>query len=143
MKYQIWSDGSCLGNPGPGGAGFIIRDELGSEIEQYFHEPQTTNNRMELTSAILAISSLPAGSEIELITDSNYVGLGITEWMKNWKAKNWKTANKKEVKNKDLWQLFDSLQGSYTITFTWVKGHSSDPMNDRVDALAKKGSYNQ
>ena len=139
-NYKIWSDGSCLGNPGPGGTGYIILDlDTNEYTESSSYEPQTTNNRMELSAAILAMSSIAEPSNIELITDSNYVGKGLTEWMPKWKKSNWKSGT---VKNLDLWQLLDALTTNHTITFTWVKGHSNDPMNDRVDALAYKAALN-
>jgi len=139
-SYKIWSDGSCLGNPGPGGTGYIILDLSTNEyIENSTSEPLTTNNRMELSAAILALSSIEEPSNIELITDSNYVGKGITEWMPNWKKNNWK-GKSGPIKNLDLWQLMDSISSIHNITFTWVKGHSLDVMNDKVDKLAYRAA---
>jgi len=136
-SYKIWSDGSCLGNPGPGGTGFIILD-LETQVYTEFSSSEyaTTNNRMELSAAILALSTINEPSNIELITDSNYVGKGITEWITNWKANNWRTKSG-PVKNKDLWELFDELVSTHNLTFTWVKGHNNDVINEKVDGLAK------
>lgn len=140
-KYYIWSDGACKGNPGPGGIGYLIRDEFGNEQVAGIHEPDTTNNRMELTAAILAIAAITEPAHIVLTTDSNYVKQGITEWIHNWKKKNWKTAQGKPVKNQDLWVILDQLVQNHTMEWCWVKGHSKDPENDRVDKLASDACY--
>jgi len=137
-KIQIYSDGACRGNPGPGGWGvLLIYNDTEKEI--YGGELETTNNRMELTAVIMGIESLTSPSEIAITTDSKYVMDGITEWMKGWKKRNWKTASKKPVKNKDLWQRLDRACSIHTIEWYWVKGHSGHQENERVDLLANKG----
>jgi ribonuclease HI len=134
----IYTDGACRGNPGRGGWGAILlsgdrRKELwGSEAE-------TTNNRMELMAAIRALEALKHRSRVELYTDSQYVRLGITEWIANWKKRGWTTAGRAPVKNRDLWQRLDELVGEHEVEWYWVKGHSGDPLNERADALANRG----
>ena len=137
-KIQIYSDGACRGNPGPGGGGVLLIYN-GTEKEIYGGELETTNNRMELTAVIMGIESLTSPCEIAITTDSKYVMDGITEWMKGWKKRNWKTASKKPVKNKDLWQRLDRACSIHTIEWHWVKGHSGHQENERVDLLANKG----
>ena len=132
---EIFTDGGCRGNPGPGGWGAILRYNK-SEKELYGAEPQTTNNRMELTAAIKALEILNRSCSVRLTTDSEYVKNGITQWMKSWKLKNWKTANKKPVKNIDLWQQLDRVSSKHEIEWCWVKGHSGHDENERADALA-------
>lgn len=139
--YYIFTDGACKGNPGPGGIGYIIRAPDGCETEFSAHEPHTTNNRMELTAAILGLAAITEPSHITITTDSQYVKNGITQWIHGWKKKNWKTAQGKPVKNQDLWVALDSVIQQHTITWCWVKGHSDDLMNDRVDKLASDACY--
>lgn len=132
---EIYTDGACSGNPGPGGWGAIMRYN-GHEKELSGGEAETTNNRMELTAVIKALEALKKASRVEIYTDSQYVQKGITEWIEGWKARNWKNAAKKPVKNKDLWQELDELQQQHDISFHWVKGHAGHPENERADALA-------
>ena len=134
-KYVAYSDGACRGNPGPGGWGALLQGELG-ERELSGFEPATTNNRMELMGAIAVLEALAPGAEVELHTDSQYVKLGITEWISNWKRRGWRTADKKPVKNQDLWQRLDAAAHRHKVDWRWVKGHSGHPENERVDALA-------
>ncbi len=137
-SIHIYTDGACSGNPGPGGWGVLILNGEASE-ELCGGEAETTNNRMEMTAAIQALSHLPTGSAITLHTDSTYVMKGITEWIKGWKAKGWKNSQKKPVKNKDLWVELDELANRHKITWKWVKGHAGDPGNEKADELANKG----
>ncbi|MEX2354002.1 MAG: ribonuclease HI [Gammaproteobacteria bacterium] len=132
---EIFTDGACRGNPGPGGWGAILRYQ-DTEKELFGAEAETTNNRMELMAAIKALESLRRHCRVRLTTDSNYVKNGITEWMHSWKRKNWMTAGKKPVKNIDLWQALDQACASHDIEWCWVKGHSGHKENDRADALA-------
>lgn len=134
---EIFTDGACRGNPGPGGWGALLRFN-GNEKEIKGAEWETTNNRMELTAAIRAIESLNANRRwnVCLTTDSVYVKNGITEWMSGWKRRNWKTAGKKPVKNVDLWQQLDRASALHDIEWRWIKGHSGHEENDRADALA-------
>jgi len=132
---KIFTDGACRGNPGPGGWGVLLQYN-GNEKELRGAEPQTTNNRMELTAAIMGVEALKRPCKITLTTDSQYVKHGITEWLKDWKLRGWKTANKKQVKNVDLWQRLDAAVAQHDITWEWVRGHSGHPENDRVDQLA-------
>jgi len=132
----IYTDGACSGNPGPGGWGAIITCS-GVEKELSGKDPATTNNRMELMAAIMALNALTESCSVTLYTDSRYVMDGITKWMKNWKIKNWRTADNKPVKNIDLWQQLDAAAAVHKIDWQWVKGHSNHPMNDRADALAR------
>ena len=135
---EIYTDGACSGNPGPGGWGVLMLWN-GHEKELYGGEAETTNNRMEMMAVIKALEALKKSSEVTLYTDSKYVLQGITEWLPGWKAKNWKTASKKPVKNQDLWQEIDSLTQEHTVDFVWVKGHDGNPGNERADALARQG----
>ena len=136
--YEIFTDGACSGNPGPGGWGALINGPDG-ENELTGGEPATTNNRMELLAAIEALKSLPDGSTVTLTTDSIYVKDGITSWIKNWKARGWKTAAKKPVKNVDLWQNLDAECARHQVDWQWVKGHAGHPGNERADELARQG----
>lgn len=139
MKHvEIYTDGACSGNPGPGGWGAILRSGA-HEKELFGGEKETTNNRMEMMAVIEALSALKQKSRVDLYTDSKYVMDGITQWMPGWKAKGWKTANKKPVKNQDLWQRIDSLVQAHEVTFHWVKGHAGHPENERADELARSG----
>ena len=135
---EIWTDGACSGNPGPGGWGAILTYR-GHEKELKGGAAETTNNRMELQAAIEALSALTRRSDVTLHTDSVYVKDGITKWMPNWKMRGWKTADKKPVKNKDLWEALDAQILNHDVTWRWVKGHAGDPMNERADALARAG----
>jgi ribonuclease HI len=140
-KITIYTDGACKGNPGPGGWGVILRSAGQVEKELFGGEALTTNNRMEMTAVIEALSALKRPCDIALYVDSKYVLQGITEWLPGWKAKGWKTAAKQPVKNVDLWQKLDALvnTGGHTIEWCWVKGHAGDPGNERADALANRG----
>ena len=134
-KVEIYTDGGCRGNPGPGGWGVLLR--MGEhEKELYGFDADTTNNRMELMAAIQGLEALTRPSEVVLTTDSQYVRQGITEWIHGWKKKGWKTANKKPVKNKDLWQRLDTISNQHEVQWNWVKGHSGHTENERVDKLA-------
>ena len=136
---KIYTDGSCLENPGNGGWAAIIIINKEKKIISG-NQKNTTNNRMELLTPIEALKTLKINSEIEIITDSKYVKLGITEWINNWKKNGWKTANKKEVKNIELWKELDSLVENFNIKWSWVKGHSTDQLNNEVDLIAKKAA---
>jgi ribonuclease HI len=135
---RIYADGACKGNPGPGGWGAILRAG-GSEKEIFGGEPQTTNNRMELTAVIRALETLKHPSAVEVYTDSQYVQKGIGEWLHAWKRRGWRTADKKPVKNIDLWQELEHLAGKHRVTWHWVKGHAGHPENERADELANRG----
>ena len=134
---EIYTDGACRGNPGPGGWGALLSSGE-HEKELSGAEPQTTNNRMELTAVIRALEALKRPTEARIYTDSEYVRRGITEWVKNWKARGWKTADRKPVKNQDLWERLDALAAGHKIDWRWVKGHSGVPGNERVDRLANQ-----
>jgi ribonuclease HI len=138
QKIEIYTDGACRGNPGPGGWGALL---IAGRHRKTMHggEPETTNNRMELTAAIEALNALKRPSTVALHTDSKYVMHGITEWMHNWKKRGWKTANKKPVKNQDLWMALDEAIARHDITWKWVKGHDGDPGNEEADRLANLG----
>lgn len=135
---EIYTDGACRGNPGPGGWGAVLRYR-GHEKDLHGGEKDTTNNRMELMAAIRALESLSRPCKIRLTTDSQYVMKGVTEWMVNWKKRGWKTADKKPVKNVDLWQRLDQALAGHQVEWAWVKGHSGHPENERADALANRG----
>ncbi len=134
----IHTDGACKGNPGPGGWGAILQFG-GREKELWGGEPLTTNNRMELMAAIMALEALTRPCKVELHTDSTYVMKGISEWIRGWKARGWKTADKKPVKNDDLWKRLDAARARHEVSWRWVKGHSDHALNDRADALANRG----
>lgn len=135
---KIWTDGACSGNPGPGGWGaLLVSGEKRKEL--YAGEPNTTNNKMELTAAIEALNALKSPSKVTLHTDSTYVKDGLTKWIHGWKKNGWKTAAKKPVKNKELWQALDAACARHEITWKWVKGHAGDPGNERADELARLG----
>lgn len=135
---EIFTDGACRGNPGPGGWGALLR--AGShEKELWGGEAHTTNNRMEMTAVIESLKALKKPSDVILTTDSQYVRKGITEWIEGWKRKNWQTAARKPVKNADLWREIDALAALHTIDWRWVKGHSGHAENERVDDLANRG----
>ena len=134
-RVTIYTDGACSGNPGPGGwAALLIYN--GREKELSGGESLTTNNRMELTAAIMALEGLTRPCRVDLFTDSQYVRHGITEWLRNWKARGWRTADKKPVKNEDLWRRLDEARIRHEVVWHWVRGHADDPLNERVDALA-------
>ena len=135
---EIFTDGACRGNPGPGGWGVLLRFQ-GKEKTLYGGETGTTNNRMELMAAIIGLESLNEPCRVTLITDSKYVMHGITDWIENWKKRGWKTAAKKPVKNEDLWRRLDKARDQHEINWQWVKGHSGHRENELVDALAHKG----
>jgi ribonuclease HI len=135
---RIYTDGACRGNPGPGGWGAILEYD-GKEREMFGGDPATTNNRMELTAVIEALSALKRPSRVILHTDSQYVQKGITEWIQGWKARGWRTAAREPVKNDDLWRRLDEVVRSHRIDWVWVKGHAGHDGNERADALANKG----
>tara|TARA_B110000305_G_C18892104_1_gene382342 strand:+ start:60 stop:497 length:438 start_codon:yes stop_codon:yes gene_type:complete len=135
---NIYTDGACKGNPGPGGWGALII-EGDNKNEIFGGEANTTNNRMEILAVIMALKAINTISEITVFTDSTYVQKGISEWIDKWKINGWKTSNKKEVKNKDLWVQLDSLTAQLKINWVWVKGHSGHSENDRADYLANQG----
>ncbi|MCA9173767.1 MAG: ribonuclease HI [Planctomycetales bacterium] len=133
---ELYTDGACRGNPGPGGWAFILRHiRTGKEMEKSDGEPDTTNNRMELTAVIRGLEALKKPCWVELFTDSVYVGKGISEWMPKWKRNNWRRG-KEAVKNVDLWRRLDELLQVHRVKFTWVAGHSGHPENERCDELA-------
>ena len=134
----IYTDGACRGNPGPGGWGVLIEyGELSKQL--YGGDVSTTNNKMELTAAIMALKEIKEPCKINLYTDSKYVLQGIEEWIHNWKKRGWRGANKKPVKNIDLWKELDELRDKHNIKWNWVKGHSGDPGNETADMLANRG----
>jgi ribonuclease HI len=137
-SVEIFTDGACRGNPGPGGWGALLRS-AGNEKELFGGERETTNNRMELTAAIEGLKALKESCEVALTTDSEYVRKGITEWIHGWKKKGWKTAARKPVKNADLWQLLDDQAARHQVQWHWVKGHSGHRENEIADQLANKG----
>ena len=136
-ETEIYTDGACRGNPGPGGWGVLLRHN-GHEKTLYGAEAETTNNRMELMAAIKGLESLTRPCRVRLTTDSQYVMKGIQEWMANWKKRGWKTAATKPVKNVDLWQRLDRATLEHDIEWAWVKGHSGHPENEQADALANQ-----
>jgi len=136
---RIYTDGSCLGNPGNGGwAAIIIEDEKKTRIKG--NKKNTTNNQMELLAPIKALKKIPKGSNVQIFTDSKYVKSGITEWINNWKKNGWKTASKQPVKNKDLWTELDQMTNEFQIKWSWVKGHSTDVLNNEVDLIAREAA---
>ena len=135
---DIYADGACRGNPGPGGWGVLLRAG-GVERELFGGEPETTNNRMELTAVIRALEALRRRCSARVYTDSQYVQKGITEWIHAWKRRNWRTADRKPVKNADLWHELDALVAQHHVSWHWVKGHATDPDNIRADLLANQG----
>jgi ribonuclease HI len=139
MKHvDVFTDGACSGNPGPGGWGAILRYG-DTEKELFGGEAETTNNRMELMAAISALEALKVPCEVDLYTDSAYVKDGITKWIFGWKRNGWKTADKKPVKNVELWQALEEAQHKHKVTLHWIKGHVGHPENERADELARKG----
>jgi len=135
---EIYADGACKGNPGPGGWGVLLRSG-GREKEMFGGEAQTTNNRMELTAVIEGLQALKESSRVRVVTDSQYVQKGISEWIHNWKRRGWLTSDKKPVKNVDLWKKLDAAAQRHAVEWQWVKGHAGHPENERADALANKG----
>ena len=137
-QIEIFTDGACRGNPGPGGWGALLR--AGKHQKELFGgEDATTNNRMELMAAIKGLEAVKRSSEITLTTDSQYVRKGITEWLENWKKKGWKNSQRKPVKNSDLWKLLDEQNQRHKVSWKWVKGHSGHPENEIADLLANRG----
>ena len=134
-KVTVYTDGACSVNPGPGGWAYIVDDD-GTRFEACGHEPDTTNNQMELMALIQALSSLDEPCEVDIYSDSKYVLQGLEKWMENWKKNGWRTAAKKPVKNKELWEALDKLKGTHTLNYNWIKGHNGHPENERVDELA-------
>ena len=136
---KIYTDGSCIGNPGKGGwAAIIIIDDKKTQMTG--SQKNTTNNQMELLAPIKALNKIPRGSKIQIFTDSKYVKSGITEWIHNWKKNGWKTANKQSVKNKEFWIELDLLTEKFEIKWSWVKGHSTDKLNNEVDLIAREAA---
>ena len=138
-KVEIWTDGACSGNPGPGGWGALLRYGK-REKEIYGGERQTTNNRMELTAAIEALEALRRPCQVRLTTDSKYLKDGISQWIHNWKRNGWRTAARTPVKNADLWQRLDQALTPHTVQWHWTKAHAGHPENERADQLARRGT---
>ena len=136
---KIYTDGSCLGNPGNGGWAAIIIDD-NKKIQIKGSKKDTTNNQMELLAPIKALKKIPKGSNVQIFTDSKYVKSGITEWIHNWKKNGWKTKNNQPVKNKDLWTELDLMTSKLEIKWSWVKGHSTDKLNNEVDLIAREAA---
>ena len=137
-RTEIFTDGACRGNPGPGGWGVLLQ-KGGRTLELFGGELETTNNRMEMTAVIQALEALKKPARVRITTDSQYVMKGVTEWMAGWKKRGWKTAAKTPVKNVDLWQRIDELLPQHDVEWAWVKGHSGHAGNEQVDALANRG----
>lgn len=135
---DIYTDGACSGNPGPGGWGAILRHNE-HEKELFGYDPATTNNRMEMMAVIEALRSLKRSTPVRIHTDSQYVQKGMTEWINGWKRRGWKTASKEPVKNEDLWRTLDTLAAGHQVEWLWVKGHAGHPENERADELARRG----
>ncbi len=138
LEVEIYTDGACSGNPGPGGWGAILI--YGKHRKEIFGgSPQATNNQMELTAAIMGLEALKFKCHVSLYTDSKYVKDGISEWIKGWKVKGWRTSDGKDVKNKELWQKLDELQKQHVVHWHWIKGHAGHKENERADVLAREG----
>ncbi|OYY27416.1 MAG: ribonuclease HI [Azorhizobium sp. 35-67-15] len=137
-RIEIWTDGACSGNPGPGGWGAVLRSGP-HEKELSGGEAHTTNNRMELMAAISALEALKKPSAVDLHTDSEYLRNGVTKWVAGWRRNGWRTADKKPVKNQDLWERLDAALGRHEIAWHWVKGHAGNELNERADQLARDG----
>lgn len=135
---EVYADGACRGNPGPGGWGVLLR-QGGRERELHGGEALTTNNRMELTAVIRALEALEPGAMVRVYTDSQYVQKGISGWIHDWKRRGWRTADRKPVKNQDLWLRLDELARGHAVEWHWVRGHAGHPENERADALANLG----
>jgi len=142
MKYVIYTDGACSGNPGPGGWGAVILDEEKNETNISGEEKSTTNNRMELVAPIMALRKIKKASKIIIYTDSTYLKNGITTWIKNWEKNGWKSANKKPIKNKDLWVTLNELSKEHVIDWKWVKAHTGNKYNEIADKLASEAIRN-
>ncbi len=138
----VYTDGGCKGNPGPGGWGAVLMYN-GHERDIWGGEPYTTNNRMELMAAIVALETLKRACRVELYTDSQYLRNGITQWIGNWKARGWKTSQNEPVKNVDLWQRLDAARQRHEVSWHWVKGHAGDPGNERADKLTQRAIKEQ
>jgi ribonuclease HI len=136
-RVEIFTDGACRGNPGPGGWGAVLRYK-GKERTLKGAEPGTTNNRMELTAAIMALETLSRPCAVALTTDSQYVKQGVTQWIHQWKRRGWRTADRKPVKNQDLWQRLDAAAARHDVQWFWVRGHTGHPENERADQLANE-----
>ena len=136
MKYEIYTDGACSGNPGPGGWGAVILDKDNNQKNISGNEKDTTNNKMELLAPIMALKKIETNSKVTIYTDSTYVKNGITEWIKKWEINGWKSANKKPIKNKDLWIELNNLCKDNQVIWKWVKGHSTNKYNNLADELA-------
>jgi len=141
MKYTIYTDGACSGNPGPGGWGAVIFDQNQNQKNIAGKEINTTNNRMELMAPIMALKKIKSDSKVTIFTDSTYVKNGITEWIKKWEKNGWKNSSKKPIKNKDLWIKLNNLCLKNKITWKWVKGHSANKFNNLADKLATEAIY--
>ncbi|MCX7151281.1 MAG: ribonuclease HI [Proteobacteria bacterium] len=137
-KVKIYADGACKGNPGPGGWGALLVTGA-TEKELFGGEPDTTNNRMELTAAIRGLDALTRPCEVDIFTDSQYVQKGMTEWVHSWKRRGWRTADKQAVKNVDLWQQLEAAAARHKVRWHWVRGHAGHVENERADALANRG----
>jgi ribonuclease HI len=135
--YELFTDGACSGNPGPGGWAFLLRGPgVEGTVEQSGGEPGTTNNRMEMLAVIRGLEAIPAGATVRLVSDSEYVVKGLNEWLDGWKARGWRTAARKAVKNEDLWRRLDALRSTRRLRPEWIRGHNEHPENTRCDALA-------
>ena len=139
QAVELYTDGACSGNPGPGGWGCILRFK-GVEKELYGGENPTTNNRMEMMAVLSGLNALTRPCTVEVYTDSEYVKKGMTEWLRGWKARGWKTADKKPVKNDDLWKALDEAASRHRVSWHWVRGHAGHPENERADELARRGA---
>jgi len=137
-KVELYTDGACKGNPGPGGWGALLRFQE-AERELYGGEPDTTNNRMELTAVIEGLETLKRPCGVRIVTDSQYVKQGITQWIARWRRNGWRTASKQPVKNRDLWERLDAALQRHRVEWQWVRGHAGHPENERADRLANKG----
>lgn len=135
--FILFADGSCLGNPGPGGFAYILRDSHGEERVFSGGEASTTNNRMELQAVIHGLQQLPARTQVRVVTDSQYVIKGMTEWIAGWKARGWKNSKKEPVKNRELWEQLDKVVSERHVSWEWVEGHSGHPENERCDEMAR------
>lgn len=142
-EFELFCDGSCLGNPGPGGFSAILRDASGNETIFRGGAKLTTNNRMELLAAITPFKTLSDGARVHVITDSQYVIKGITEWIQGWKTRGWKNAQKEAVKNQDLWEHLDKETSRLQVTWEWIRGHTGHPENERCDEMAREEAEQQ
>ena len=136
-SFELFTDGACSGNPGPGGWAFVLRGPgIAGDMEVSGGDPETTNNRMELLAVIRGLEALPGPSAVRVVSDSEYVVKGLREWLDGWKARGWRTAAKKPVKNDDLWRQLDALRATHRLAAEWIRGHNEHPENTRCDALA-------